>query len=131
MNAVSHLQVMGIGAETADRHFPRRRRRNLENQIELDGHELALSKPYERNIGMVFQNYALFPHMTAAKNVVFPLKMRRFPKKDMHARVERMPPKRARCPDMIRRRASSSTSMLQLPCSNVPPRRIPSRRGIM
>ena len=58
--------------------------------IELDGHDLALSKPYERNIGMVFQNYALFPHMTAAKNVVFPLKMRRFPKKDMHARVERM-----------------------------------------
>jgi putative spermidine/putrescine transport system ATP-binding protein len=58
--------------------------------IELDGHDLALSKPYERNIGMVFQNYALFPHMTAAKNVVFPLKMRRFPRKDMHARVERI-----------------------------------------
>jgi putative spermidine/putrescine transport system ATP-binding protein len=58
--------------------------------IELDGHDLALSKPYERNIGMVFQNYALFPHMTAAKNVVFPLKMRRFPRKDMRARVERM-----------------------------------------
>jgi len=58
--------------------------------IELDGHDLVRSKPYERNIGMVFQNYALFPHMTAAKNVVFPLKMRRFPKKDMHARVERM-----------------------------------------
>ena len=41
--------------------------------IELDGHDLVLSKPYERNVGMVFQNYALFPHMTAAKNVVFPL----------------------------------------------------------
>jgi putative spermidine/putrescine transport system ATP-binding protein len=58
--------------------------------IELDGRDLALSKPYERNIGMVFQNYALFPHMTAAKNVVFPLKMRHFPKKDMQARVHRM-----------------------------------------
>ena len=58
--------------------------------IELDGHDLTLSKPYERNIGMVFQNYALFPHMTAAKNVVFPLKMRRFPKRDMQARVEQM-----------------------------------------
>ena len=33
--------------------------------------ELAWHKPYERNIGMVFQNYALFPHMTAAKNVIF------------------------------------------------------------
>ena len=52
--------------------------------IELDGHDLVLSKPYERNIGMVFQNYALFPHMTAAKNVVFPLKMRRFPKQDIN-----------------------------------------------
>ena len=58
--------------------------------IELDGHDLVLSKPYERNIGMVFQNYALFPHMTAAKNVVFPLKMRRFPKRDIEARAQRM-----------------------------------------
>jgi putative spermidine/putrescine transport system ATP-binding protein len=58
--------------------------------IELDGHDLVLSKPYERNIGMVFQNYALFPHMTAAKNVLFPLKMRRFPKQDIKARAERM-----------------------------------------
>ena len=58
--------------------------------IELDGHDLVLSKPYERNIGMVFQNYALFPHMTAAKNVVFPLKMRRFPKRDIEACAQRM-----------------------------------------
>ena len=58
--------------------------------IELGGHDLTLSRPYERNIGMVFQNYALFPHMTAAKNVLFPLKMRHFPKRDMQARAERM-----------------------------------------
>jgi putative spermidine/putrescine transport system ATP-binding protein len=58
--------------------------------IELDGHDLVRSKPYERNIGMVFQNYALFPHMTAAKNVVFPLKMRRFPRRDIEARARRM-----------------------------------------
>jgi putative spermidine/putrescine transport system ATP-binding protein len=58
--------------------------------IELDGYNLVLSRPYERNIGMVFQNYALFPHMTAAKNVLFPLKMRRFPKKDIKERAERM-----------------------------------------
>ncbi|MGA7486882.1 MAG: ABC transporter ATP-binding protein [Xanthobacteraceae bacterium] len=58
--------------------------------IELGGRDLVLSKPYERNIGMVFQNYALFPHMTAAKNVVFPLKMRRFPRKDMQTRVHNM-----------------------------------------
>jgi putative spermidine/putrescine transport system ATP-binding protein len=58
--------------------------------IELAGHDLALSKPYQRNIGMVFQNYALFPHMTAAKNVIFPLKMRRFPRAEMQARAERI-----------------------------------------
>src|ERR1700730_8119898 len=56
--------------------------------IELAGHDLALSKPYQRNIGMVFQNYALFPHMTATKNGIFPLKMRRFPRADMQARAE-------------------------------------------
>ena len=58
--------------------------------IELDGRNLIHSKPYERNIGMVFQNYALFPHMTAAKNVLFPLQMRRFPKNDMQSRVDSM-----------------------------------------
>jgi putative spermidine/putrescine transport system ATP-binding protein len=58
--------------------------------IELGGRDLALRKPYQRNIGMVFQNYALFPHMTAAANVLFPLKMRRFPRKEMRSRAERM-----------------------------------------
>ncbi len=54
--------------------------------IELDGHDLLLSKPYERNIGMVFQSYALFPHMTAAKNVMFPLRMRHVPRHEREAR---------------------------------------------
>jgi ABC-type Fe3+/spermidine/putrescine transport system ATPase subunit len=58
--------------------------------IELAARDLALSKPYQRNIGMVFQNYALFPHMTAAKNVIFPLKMRRFPRADMQVRAEKI-----------------------------------------
>jgi spermidine/putrescine ABC transporter ATP-binding subunit len=35
---------------------------------------------YKRNIGMVFQNYALFPHMTVAQNIAYPLQMRRMPK---------------------------------------------------
>ena len=55
--------------------------------IELAGEELTRSKPYERNIGVVFQNYALFPHMTVARNVAFPLRMRRFPRADQAARV--------------------------------------------
>jgi putative spermidine/putrescine transport system ATP-binding protein len=58
--------------------------------IELGGADLSLSRPYERNIGMVFQNYALFPHMTAVKNVMFPLRMRRFPRRERHARAQKM-----------------------------------------
>ncbi len=58
--------------------------------IELGGRDLTLSKPYQRNIGMVFQNYALFPHMTAHKNVLFPLRMRHFPKREINARAEKM-----------------------------------------
>src|SRR6202035_2661513 len=55
--------------------------------IELGGENLTERKPYQRNIGMVFQNYALFPHMTALKNVIFPLRMRRFPRADMETRA--------------------------------------------
>jgi len=58
--------------------------------IELDGRDLALSRPYERNIGMVFQNYALFPHMTARHNVTFPLRMRHFPRREIKERAEKM-----------------------------------------
>jgi putative spermidine/putrescine transport system ATP-binding protein len=58
--------------------------------IELAGEDLVAMRPYQRNIGMVFQSYALFPHMTARKNVVFPLRMRRFPRHEMKARADRM-----------------------------------------
>jgi putative spermidine/putrescine transport system ATP-binding protein len=58
--------------------------------IELDGRDLALSRPYQRNIGMVFQNYALFPHMTARHNVTFPLRMRRFSRAEIKERAEKM-----------------------------------------
>ena len=58
--------------------------------IELGGHDLTLSKPYQRNIGMVFQNYGLFPHMTALNNVIFPLRMRHFPKREIKERAEKM-----------------------------------------
>jgi len=55
--------------------------------IELGGENLARRKPYERNIGVVFQNYALFPHMTVARNVAFPLRMRGFPRAEQVTRV--------------------------------------------
>jgi putative spermidine/putrescine transport system ATP-binding protein len=44
--------------------------------ITLDGQSVARLPPYRRDIGMVFQHYALFPHMTVRRNVAFPLEMR-------------------------------------------------------
>ncbi len=58
--------------------------------IELGGEDLLRRKPYERNIGVVFQNYALFPHMTVERNVVFPLRMRRFPRDRQAERVRQI-----------------------------------------
>jgi putative spermidine/putrescine transport system ATP-binding protein len=46
--------------------------------ILLNGEAVARLPPYKRSIGMVFQRLALFPHMTAAQNIAYPLKMRRF-----------------------------------------------------
>ena len=45
--------------------------------------------PHKRGIGMVFQNYALFPHMTVAENLAFPLEVRKMDKSDREARVNR------------------------------------------
>jgi putative spermidine/putrescine transport system ATP-binding protein len=58
--------------------------------ITLQGEDLTRRKPYERNIGVVFQNYALFPHMTVARNVAFPLRMRAFPRARQTERVREM-----------------------------------------
>ncbi|TWB85974.1 putative spermidine/putrescine transport system ATP-binding protein [Bradyrhizobium macuxiense] len=44
--------------------------------ITIDGASVVATPPYRRNIGMVFQNYALFPHLTVAENIGFPLKQR-------------------------------------------------------
>ena len=57
--------------------------------LELEGRSLANVRPYRRNIGMVFQNYALFPHMTTETNVAFPLRMRKFPREQIRPRVEK------------------------------------------
>jgi ABC-type Fe3+/spermidine/putrescine transport system ATPase subunit len=45
--------------------------------------------PDKRNVGMVFQSYAIWPHMTVEENVVFPLKSRRFPRKEIRERARR------------------------------------------
>ena len=56
-------------------------------EIRLDGSPINALPPEKRGIGMVFQNYALFPHMTVEENLAYPLKVRRMSKDDIAARV--------------------------------------------
>src|SRR5262249_18456692 len=48
-----------------------------EGEIFIQGRAVTLDPPFKRNVGMVFQNYALFPHLTVAENLAFPLRMRK------------------------------------------------------
>ena len=56
--------------------------------VSLGGRELTGLPAHRRNLGVVFQNYLLFPHLTVAQNVAFPLKARRFPKNEIKGRVQ-------------------------------------------
>ncbi|UCF92333.1 MAG: ABC transporter ATP-binding protein [Desulfobacterales bacterium] len=58
-------------------------------EIYLDGQPIGNIPPHKRNIGMVFQNYALFPHMTVKENLAYPLAVRKRPKKEINARVSK------------------------------------------
>jgi len=53
----------------------------------IDGADVTYGAPYERDIGMVFQNYALFPHMSIEENIAFPLKMRKVPAAEARRRA--------------------------------------------
>ena len=57
--------------------------------IKVGGEEIIAMPPHKRNIGMVFQNYALFPHMNVFHNIAFPLKQRRVSAAETVERVER------------------------------------------
>jgi len=59
-------------------------------RILLDGEELSRIPPHERPVNMMFQSYALFPHMTVEKNIAFGLEMEGMAKTEIKARVEEM-----------------------------------------
>ncbi len=61
-----------------------------EGRILVDGRDLVGVPPFQRNIGMVFQNYSLFPHMTVAQNIGFPLRMRKMGHAAAKERIRRM-----------------------------------------
>lgn len=63
--------------------------------ILLDGRQITGTPPHKRNFGMVFQNYALFPHLTVGQNVAYPLTVRKVPKDEQARRV-------AKALDMVR-----------------------------
>src|SRR3546814_14970099 len=56
-------------------------------RIMLNGKDIVHLSPQGRNLGMVFQNYALFPHMTVLENVMFPLKVRKYSQKECEERA--------------------------------------------
>jgi len=57
-------------------------------EIRHAGRSLASAAPYDRNIGVVFQNYALFSHMTVAENVAFPLSVRKLSRAEIETRTK-------------------------------------------
>ena len=58
-------------------------------EMAIGGNLINFKDPTERNVAMVFQNYALYPHMTVAKNVAFPLETAKMPKAAVKAAVDR------------------------------------------
>ncbi|MCE4957359.1 ABC transporter ATP-binding protein [Macrococcoides caseolyticum] len=59
-----------------------------EGQIIINGKDMTYTKPNARNVGMVFQDYALYPHMTIFDNIAFPLKMKKIPKNKIQEKVK-------------------------------------------
>ena len=59
-------------------------------QIFLDGKDLTFEPPYRRDVNQVFQNYALFPHLTIYENIAFGLRMKKIPPTQIRERVDRV-----------------------------------------
>lgn len=76
-------------------------------EIRLDGRPINNIPPHKRGIGMVFQNYALFPHMSVGENLAFPLQVRKIPRAERDAKV-------ARALDMVQMGAFANRRPAQL-----------------
>ncbi len=61
-----------------------------EGQVILDGTDVTNTEPNARDVNTVFQNYALFPHMSVADNIGYGLKLKRRPKNEIREKVEEM-----------------------------------------
>jgi len=61
-----------------------------EGAIEIAGESMRGKRPYQRNVGLLFQHYALFPHMNVAENIAYGLKHRGWPKAEIAGRVSEM-----------------------------------------
>ena len=59
-------------------------------QIFLDGKDVTFEPPYRRDVNQVFQNYALFPHLTIYENIAFGLRMKKIPPSQIRERVDRV-----------------------------------------
>src|SRR5882757_7718278 len=56
-------------------------------RIEIDGRDVTDLPTNRRGLGMVFQNYALMPHLTAFENIAFPLRVRKMPEREIRRKV--------------------------------------------
>jgi len=78
--------------------------------ILIDGADVTVARPYQRNLSMVFQNYALFPHLSVERNIAFGLEQRKLPRAGIVPRVRRALELVRLDPDTFSRRMPSQLS---------------------
>lgn len=76
-----------------------------EGKVYFDDKDVTELPPQKRNVGLVFQNYALYPHMSVLDNICFPLAVKRVPRKEMLAKAEEMA-KLVHVADLMKRKPS-------------------------
>jgi ABC-type sugar transport system ATPase subunit len=87
-----------------------------EGRMTVDGVDVTHASPGERNIAMVFQSYALYPHMTLEENIAFPLKMDKVPRAEIPARV-REAASRVKIDHLLQRRPGQLSGGQQQRCA--------------